>query len=58
MANTVLRRIKLDPCCIIPEIVIEVRVPVDCDAEDYMDAFLSSLIREDVWRNCVWEFTD
>lgn len=58
MAKTVKRRIKLDPCCIVPEILIEADVPADTDAEDYIDAMLSLLIRDDVWCNCVWDFAD
>lgn len=46
------------PSCFAPEIVMEINVPENRDAEDYIDELLDSVLRDEFRWNCEWDFAD
>lgn len=58
MTHSVTRRINVLPSCFAPEIVMEINVPVDRDAEEYIDELLDGLLRDEFRWNCDWDFVD
>jgi hypothetical protein len=53
-----LRRIWLQFSCFAPTVIMEVAVPNNRDAEEYIDELLDGILREDFIYNAEWDFCD
>lgn len=51
-----IKSIILSPDCFHKDVLMEIVVPEDQDAEEYIDQYLDSILNEDVKYNCEWNF--
>lgn len=58
VGNAVKRRITVKPSCFAPEFAMEIMVPGDFDAEEYIDELLDGILSEEFRWNCEWDFAD
>lgn len=49
-------KIELKLSCFSPAIRMEIDVPKDRDAEEYIDELLDSILNDEFKYNCEWEF--
>ena len=49
-------RIVVSPSCFVPIFIMEIDVPDDRDAEEYIDDLLDTIFSQDHRYNCEWEF--
>ena len=49
-------RILVKPSCFAPEFRMEIRIPEERDAEEYIDELLDSILAEEFRYNCEWDF--
>ena len=50
------RRIVLSPSCFAPDVILEIDVPKDRDAEEYIDELLEAVLADEFRWNCEWNF--
>ena len=50
------RKIRVKLSCFAPEILMDIIIPSDRDAEEYIDELLDSILAEEFRYNCEWEF--
>ena len=50
------KQIRVIPSCFAPEFLMDISVPPDRDAEEYIDELLDSILSEEFRYNCEWEF--
>ena len=58
VGEQVRRRIAMKPSCFFPEITLEIMVPEDRDAEEFIDELLDTILCEEFRWNCEWDFAD
>jgi hypothetical protein len=49
-------KIELSLSCFAPTIVMEIKIPHDRDAEEYIDELLESILSEEFRYNAEWNF--
>ena len=49
-------KIKLTLSCFAPTVVMEIKIPKDRDAEEYIDELLETILAEDFRYNAEWNF--
>ena len=54
--NIMSKKIELTLSCFAPTIIMEIEIPQDRDAEEYIDEFLESILAEDFRYNTEWNF--
>ena len=50
------KRITVTPCCFYPDCIMEIDVPDNEDAEEYIDGFLEAIIDSEFRYNVEWDF--
>ena len=51
-------KIELKLSCFAPTVIIEIEVPYDRDAEEYIDELLESILAEEFRYNAEWNFVE
>lgn len=51
-------KIELKLSCFAPTIIMEIEVPYDRDAEEYIDELLESILAEEFRYNAEWDFVE
>lgn len=49
-------KIELSLSCFAPTVTMEINVPENRDAEEYIDELLGSMLNDEFKYNCEWEF--
>ncbi|MEY8573207.1 hypothetical protein AALD01_02180 [Oscillospiraceae bacterium 21-37] len=52
------RIISIKPSCFSPEFEMTISIPENCDAEEYIDELLDSILNGDLRYNVEWDFVD
>ena len=52
------RTISVKPSCFVPEFEMIISIPLNRDAEEYIDDLLDSILNGDLRYNVEWDFVD
>jgi hypothetical protein len=50
------KRIELTVSCFAPTVIMEIAIPSNRDAEEYIDEFLDGILADEFKYNAEWEF--